>query len=409
MKDITTGALRRKRGAGDDLDISDEEDAFARRREAKRREFARMRRELLKDEAVGKIADDQKKAAFFKSIEDRDEMEDENSEVQEEEADTQSQPQDKRDPPNPSHQTRKPLEPVSADVTNRPLRPRRTDAKFALPSTIHRPSTLAEIRAQVSFLIEDPDSQSHTPDQGSSDIEDEAHPPEAYVDLDRHLHQAEVDENANADDVDADNGLADFIVDDEPSKPTSAGLSLARAPAHERRTRSVRTDVIDRLSLARQGSGSSLASETSTIGLKPAFIAPSSKSASSSGVFRVPTLLRRATTNSSLSSSLASLSTSTISATGVTTSNSSSNTTERGAAEDEKEKFRKAAGGRRNAVNFYTKGRVEERERERERSKVGVREGKVAKGAKGKKGGKAGKAGKAAGFLGGLFRSESWE
>lgn len=56
-KDIHSGALRRKRGAGGlDLDDDDDEDeAAARRRAAKQREFARMRLALLADEKLERI------------------------------------------------------------------------------------------------------------------------------------------------------------------------------------------------------------------------------------------------------------------------------------------------------------------------------------------------------------------
>ncbi|KAJ5416341.1 hypothetical protein N7491_011376 [Penicillium cf. griseofulvum] len=76
MRDITTGALRRRRGADDDLDLDDPEDELLARRREKQREFARMRRALLADEKVNEIAENPKKAAFFKAIEDRDEEED---------------------------------------------------------------------------------------------------------------------------------------------------------------------------------------------------------------------------------------------------------------------------------------------------------------------------------------------
>lgn len=56
-KDIANGGLRRKRGAerGDLWDSDDEDEAAARRRAAKQREFARMRKALLADEKIGKI------------------------------------------------------------------------------------------------------------------------------------------------------------------------------------------------------------------------------------------------------------------------------------------------------------------------------------------------------------------
>jgi mediator of replication checkpoint protein 1 len=55
MKDITHGNLRRKRGADYELSDSDDDDGGAARRRMKRREFAKMRKALLEDEAVGKI------------------------------------------------------------------------------------------------------------------------------------------------------------------------------------------------------------------------------------------------------------------------------------------------------------------------------------------------------------------
>jgi mediator of replication checkpoint protein 1 len=56
-KDITTGGLRRKRGADlDDLDEDSDDEAQERRRR-KQREFARMRKALLEDENIGKIGE----------------------------------------------------------------------------------------------------------------------------------------------------------------------------------------------------------------------------------------------------------------------------------------------------------------------------------------------------------------
>ncbi|KAJ9667723.1 hypothetical protein H2201_002258 [Coniosporium apollinis] len=69
-KDLMNGALRRKRGA--DFDLSDDDDDRAQeRRRRKQREFAKMRKALLADENIGKIAENPKKAAFLAAIEDR--------------------------------------------------------------------------------------------------------------------------------------------------------------------------------------------------------------------------------------------------------------------------------------------------------------------------------------------------
>ncbi|KAK5099156.1 hypothetical protein LTR70_009971 [Exophiala xenobiotica] len=338
LKDITTGALRRKRGAGDDLDLSDEEDAVARRRQAKQREFARMRRELLKDEAVGKIADDKRKQAFLKSIEDREDQDDNDNDFDQPETplDVESQSQSQQMPSErvaeatdsqPSHRTA--LKPVRDSQLNTTQYSRRASKVAAS----RRPGTLAEIRESVSFLIEEPDSQAEVIDLGLSDSEDE---PEAYINLDRHIAQAEADEDAMEDE---NEDLGDFVVDDEDrgmdsqdtifKKPELPGQRGERAPFAERRTKSV--NVVDRLSMLREQSSSSAAGSNASS--KMAFL--TGKSAN--GLNHVPSLLRRATTNSSLGSISGR---DNVSATGVVTSK-----TERGGAAKEKE-FAEFEGGK---------------------------------------------------------------
>lgn len=61
LQDITTGALRRRRGVDDDFDLDDPADELLSRRREKQRENARMRRALLADEKVTEIAEDPKK------------------------------------------------------------------------------------------------------------------------------------------------------------------------------------------------------------------------------------------------------------------------------------------------------------------------------------------------------------
>jgi mediator of replication checkpoint protein 1 len=53
-KDVTTGMLRRKRGA-DLNDLDDPDDEAAERRRRKQEEFARMRKALREDEKIGKL------------------------------------------------------------------------------------------------------------------------------------------------------------------------------------------------------------------------------------------------------------------------------------------------------------------------------------------------------------------
>jgi mediator of replication checkpoint protein 1 len=379
LKDITTGALRRKRGVGDELDLSDEEEEAARRREAKRREFARMRRELLKDEAVGKIAEDKKKEAFLKSIEDREAADGEDDldlDITETpKGDSQSQPPAQYGSADPaiteahalstnSNKRKQPLEPSAADILNRlPPALRHTNTKVVPVN--RKPSTIAEIRESVSFLIEEPDSQSATPQYGSSDDEDAD--PEAYVNLDRHLQAVDGNEEDEED-------LGDFIVDDSQDSDVfkKPQLPPPRAPFAERRTKA---NVVDRRSLLRQASSSSSATS------KMAFF--TSKAGSSDSLaFKGPSLLRRATTNSSLGS----VNSANVSATGVSVA------TERGAPDQEKEVIRKGAGSRRNAVNFRVKPKEE-----RMKSRITAKKGKATK------------AGKSGGFLGGLFGGNSWD
>lgn len=388
MKDITSGALRRKRNH-DDLDLSDEEDAAVRRREAKRREFAKMRRELLKDEAVGKIAEDKRKEAFLRSIEDRDFSDDDGDldqpdtpleeETQEKESQQQAEyepgvPEGDGDGLNQAH----PADsngPLSIAAPSKLNQVKRSLGRFVKPSS-QRPATLAEIRESVSILIDEPDSQSGTIDLGLSDSDDE---PEAYVNLDRHLQMAEADENAE----DGDD-LGDFIVDDDNQSPEdmafkkpAAPYSESRAPFSERRTKE-RPNIVNRLSMLRQSSSSS----SSSASTKMAFYGSNSSASASFG--KVPSLLRRATTNSSLGSF--SGKNEDVSATGVVT-----NKKERGNANEEKEFVRKGNGGRRNAVNYRPTMREEKMSQ-----RAGIAK-KVA--SKGKK---------ASGFLGGLFKQDSW-
>lgn len=394
-KDITTGAYRRKR-ASDDLDLSDEEDAVRRRREAKRREFAKMRRELLKDEAVGKIAEDKRKEAFLRSIEDREASDDEGvvdmpeSQTEEESQEKASQQvlqsnDNSNDVSAAKDKDTRPLEPASNSRLNQVLVSSRRTAAGQFNK---RPTTLAEIRESVSFLIDEPDSQAGSIDLGLSDSEEE---PEAYLDLDRHLQAAEADENAAAEEGD---DLGDFIVDDdglareeeEEDNETfkKPAIPYNRAPFSERRTKE-RTNVVNRLSMLRQASSSS--SSASTTSTKMAFYSTTANSSTSVAFGKVPSLLRRATTNSSLGS-MAGSRDENVSATGVVTSSKSERA-------ETKEFVRKGSGGRRNAVNYRPTMKEEKMSQ-----RAGIAKKSVA--CKGKKAGGGGS------FLGALFRQDSW-
>lgn len=359
LKDITTGALRKKRGAVDDIDLSDSEDEFERKRAAKQREFARMRKALLADETVAKIAENPKKMAFLKAIEDHDGEDDMELDFlegsQQAEGTSQSQSQTvaevaqasgEEGSTEESRKRKRPLEPSAADTGNRlPPSLRRTPAEQA-----KRPATITEIRECVSFLTEDPHALDNGVEDGSSGEE------------------AEVENLDFSDLPDDDDGLLGFDLDD--NDPAFKKPLPPRETFSARRTKTNRGKVVDRLSLIRQASSSSNSMSAQT---KLAF----HRSSSDIPGFKGPSLLRRATTNSSFNSEASST-------TGVT---------ERG---EDKEVIKRGvgAGGKKSSISYYAASREKEREKQLKRGK---KDGK-------KKLVKAG----GGGMLGGLFSRDSW-
>ncbi|KAG9199752.1 hypothetical protein G6514_007977 [Epicoccum nigrum] len=179
-KDIMNGGLR-KRAGRDAFDMSDSEDEAEMRQRRKRADFARMQKALMSDENIGKIAENPKQQAFFKTLADfADDAEYDFLEMPEpksiyaEESQSQSQSQQQEDdgteeadlvvpdsqndmlPPNPL----KRKSPSSSQKENRPPpNIRRTDNGLA-----RRPITLADVQNSVQELLEDsrvvvPDSQ----------------------------------------------------------------------------------------------------------------------------------------------------------------------------------------------------------------------------------------------------------
>lgn len=238
--------LRRKRGA--DYDLSDSDDDGEARRRMKRKEFARMRKALLADERIGKIAENPKREAFLRAIEDHGsdgEMgflddfaeQDENTDSQ-----SQSQSDEQRVPdsqPEVMGPPKRKRSAEAAEAENRlPPHLRRTKAA-------QKPSNLSEIRETLSSLIEEPNAMVTTKESGS-ESEDEL--------------------EIEGDPKDKENR--------DPFAPRKTGVA-----------------TIDRIALKR-ASSSNFSTNT-----RLAFAAPSSAAG-----FKVPPLLRRATTNSSLTS-----------------------------------------------------------------------------------------------------------
>ncbi|KAF2137251.1 uncharacterized protein K452DRAFT_321941 [Aplosporella prunicola CBS 121167] len=262
-KDINNGGLRRKRGG--DFELSDSDDDAAEQRRRKQREFARMRKALLEDENIGKIAENPKKLAFFRALEDHDDN-DEMDFLDEPEEDSQSQ--SISDSQEPAARTETPhLETAAANAP--PANPLKRKGTYAnendenrppaaqrrtKESSFKKPTTIAEIRESVSFLIDEP----------------------------------LVKETQYSDDEDEE--------DDHAAGPSNA--QAARATFTSRRTD--RSAIVDRLSLARSTSSNLSEGAPARASNEPmAFHAPATSHVPG---FRVPSLLRRVTTNLSATS-----------------------------------------------------------------------------------------------------------
>ena len=255
-----------------------------------------MRKALLENENVGKIAEDPKKLAFLRAIEDREDDDDLDFLNRPAEESFRVEPDDREDPesqPQPAlpatnlGKRQRPLQESAQDKSN--MRPPPAARRTQAPK---KPATLAEIRESVSFLIEEPGSMNTAPDPSSSASEDDS----------RHH-----DENH-------------------------------RNP----RRRPNPNPIIDRLSLKRAESAA--ASSTSPL----AFYDPSTANPSHGG-FKVPSLLRRATTTNLAADKH-----------GITTMAPAA--TERAAGGGEKGDFVRRGGTKKSSVNYFA--------REAEKSKV---------------------------------------
>jgi mediator of replication checkpoint protein 1 len=251
----------RKRGA--DYDLSDSDDGGEARRRRKRREFAKIRNAILEDERLGKIAENPKKMAFLRAIEDRDE-EDEIGFL-----DDLGEPDDEPISSGES-QDKSQVESSQKEVdgayskdgspAGSPKRKRAEDAEPGkrLPPHLRRimrasrPSNLADIRKTISNLTEDPNAMFHssTPLVSESEGEDET---------------------------------SDTERSQEKDKENRDPFAARRRPANV---------AVDRI-LLKQSSSLTASSATTRL----AFAAPSS-----TPLFKVPALLKRTTTNLSLAS-----------------------------------------------------------------------------------------------------------
>ncbi|KAI1389934.1 MRC1-like domain-containing protein, partial [Hypoxylon trugodes] len=307
FRDITTGMLRkRRRGGGDnDFDLSDSDDGGEARRRMKRRQFAKMQKALFADERIGKIAENPRNAAFLKSIEDRnsdDEWDFDNNfaDAAPDSGDSESQSQNQGQNTSAAEESIPDSQPENRErkrsheedhVARPPPNARRTKGGA-------RPSSLTDVRRELSNLLDEPNGSAASiipaTDVGS-DSEGEEHPTASSA-------------SANK----------------ENRRPDVA--------------------VVDRIKLKRDSS--SVSANGSGAG-RLAFAAP----ASTGGSFRVPALLRRATTNSLMSNSS---STSTSSGPGASAT-SSLGTTKPSAGLGEGGAVLKKTAGKRSGINYFAR------------------------------------------------------
>ncbi|KAI0413821.1 MRC1-like domain-containing protein [Xylaria grammica] len=350
FRDITTGMLRKRRRGGDghDFDLSDSDDGGEARRRMKRRQFAKMQKALFADERIGKIAENPRNAAFLKSIEDMNNDDEWN--FGENFADTTSTSGDDSRSQNAS-QTDQAIPDSQPPTTGR--KRSRADDHTPRPGPNERrtkdsarPSSIAEVRRSLSTLLDEPNASA-----GSI---------------------------VPATEIGSDS-------DGEGERP-----STSHSNKENRRTRRhVSSAVVDRIALKRNSS-SSLSTASTGTATKLAFTAPST---AGSG-FKVPALLRRATTNSTKLGSNSNPSASGRSNISQASTSSNSGSLNKSASFGEDGKLKKNAG-KRSGINYF----AHENER---RAKVADaekrREARKWKGAEGR-----------SKVVGGLFGSGSFE
>ncbi|CAD0094025.1 unnamed protein product [Aureobasidium vineae] len=268
-KDLMSGALRRKRGINAfELD-SDEDDQVVERRRRRQREEARKRKLLLQDETLGKLGSNDKKEAFLRAIEDRDEADDidflDGLDVDDDVEMVDSQQQPSASQPTASqagdeeqsNTLKRPadaLEPSRSSQQAQPLQKKKSIAsasslrRSGLSDTFRKPKSLAEVRDSLSFLIDDPSNEELA---------------------------------------------SEILLSSDEEREVRAVSSEPRAPASARRV-PAKDSIIDRLTLKKQASSS--IPETADANLAFSSLSQQAKGSFS---FKPASLLRKATVNNS--------------------------------------------------------------------------------------------------------------
>lgn len=330
---------KRRRGGGGgngDFDLSDSDDGGEARRRLKRKQFAKMQKALFADERIGKIAENPRNSAFMKSIEDWGSDEemgfDEPFFPAEEDSQNQGESQNK---PGEGEESIPDSQPTSAETSGANVGRKRTrietsDPAMRPPPNLRRtrdgvkPASLADVRRSLSSLLGEPNMSSDSiipaTDPHGSDSEGE------------NERAVEGSESSNK-----ENRSSGYV------------------------------SVVDRITLKRSGSSNLSANS------KLAFAAQASAS-TGGGTFKVPALLRRATTNSSLISQ-----SSNVSSTGVTIGAGGTGAGGKSSFGDEG-KLKKNAG-KKSGINFFAR---ENERREKLKETERRREEKKWKGAEGR-------------------------
>jgi len=271
-----SGALRRQRGGAFDLD-SDEDEQINESRRRKQREEARKRRLLLDDEKLGKFDGNQKKEAFLRAIEDRDEI-DELDLLDGKEDGAEEAIPDSQDPASQQATQTGEVQPLTsisgnslkrksdenAQGLDRPAKRLPGPLRRTLHSAFQKPASLDEVRESLSFLIDEPNAREER--AALSEDEYDGVDDQDMEDIERDMEQAQ--------------------------RETSTGPE--RAPYSARRT-PAKPEIVDRLLLRNTSSGMNDPAAASNLAFQ-------SGSMRSFGSFKAPSLLRRATTNQSTTS-----------------------------------------------------------------------------------------------------------
>ncbi|EPE10630.1 mrc1-like domain-containing protein [Ophiostoma piceae UAMH 11346] len=270
FRDVTTGMLRRKRGGGGgggDYDLSDSDDGGEARRRMKRRQFARMQKALFADERVSKVAENPRNHAFMRTIEDRG-SDDEMDFLFEGPPAVPASSSTPTTEAGASQAMAIPdSQPALATTAAAAEKPATTNPRRRRLSVTNgkKPSNLGEIRESLSSLLED--------------------------------YQHNGRESSNLSMV-AD---SEFGSDSEDASQASnkENNPLATASAFRRPGgRTHNAQVVDRISLKRNNSSASSVTTSSSTTETGSAASSTNFGAMGPTGFRVPALLRRATTNS---------------------------------------------------------------------------------------------------------------